>query len=208
MMKLFFAPECPFAQRACAAMTLLGEKFEPHEFDLANKPPEFLKLSPTGAVPLLEDNGFVLYESAIITEYLAERLTWKKAFSEDPQQRARERLAMKQFDSVIVPAAFASFRDPASLEAKPQWKKELEQLALTAKKSDVESLLGIHLATHWVRWTWAFPDSLLIQAMRMAMGEYLDAAAAMPCVTETNPERAATAAMIIAKFGPPQQTRV
>ncbi len=207
-MKLFFFPGCPFAQRARAVTTLLGEKFEPHEFESGNKPAEFLKLSPTGAVPLLEDNGFVLYESAIITEYLAERLAWKKAFSEDLQQRARERLAMKQFDGVIVPAAFASFKDPASLEAKPQWKKELEQLALTVKNSGVESLLGIHLATHWVRWTWAFPESTLVHAMRAAMGEYLEAAAALQCVAETNPERGATAAMMVAKYGPPQQPRV
>lgn len=207
-MKLYFAAECPFAQRARAVMTLLKAKFEPHEIDLAHKPAEFQKLSPTGAVPLLEDGGFVLYESSIITEYLAERLKWKTAFSEDVQQRARERLAMKQFDGVVVPAAFGAFKDPSSLEAKPQWKAELEQLALTVKKSGVESLLGIHVATHWVRWTWSFPESAVVHAMRAAMGEYLEAAAALQCVAETNPERASTAAMMVSKFGPPAQTRV
>jgi glutathione S-transferase len=63
---------CPFVQRS---VILLKEKKV--DFDIAyinlDEPPEwFLALSPTGKVPVLEVGGKVLFESAIIGEYLDE----------------------------------------------------------------------------------------------------------------------------------------
>ena len=202
-MKLFFAPGCPYAQRSRAMLTLLEQPFEAKEIDLANKPAEFLAISPTGAVPLLEDDGFVLYESAVINEYLAESLKWQGAFSTDLKQRARERLAMKCFDDVLVPAAFESFKNPAVLESKPMWRKEIEQIAKTVKHSKPQSLLGLHMATHWLRVSWAFPDNALVKALGEACGEFLNAAAALPCVVMTSPDKAMTVQGLKARYGAP-----
>ena len=201
-MRLFSTTSCPFAHRSRALLTLMGARFELREIDLANKPADFLALSPTGAVPLLEDDGFVLYESAVINEYLAERLAWREAFSPDVHQRALERLAMKRFDDVLIPAAFASFSNPASLESNPLWSKEVEFIAKTVKQSQPTSLIGLHMATHWARVSRAFPDNPVVQALREALGGFLDAAASLPCVVKTSPDLDATAKLMQARFGP------
>ena len=204
-MRLFATASCPFAHRTRALLTLLGVPFELREVDLSNKPADFLALSPTGAVPLLEDDGFVLYESSVINEYLAERLAWRDAFSADVHQRAAERLAMKRFDDVLIPVAFASFGNPASLEGKPLWRKEVEFLAKTVKQSQPSSLLGLHMATHWARMSRAFPDNAVVLALREALGGFLDSAASLPCVVKTNPDLDATAKALQARFGPKAQ---
>jgi len=38
-----------------------------------NRTPEFLKLHPAGKVPVIDDNGFVLFESNAIIKYLAQK---------------------------------------------------------------------------------------------------------------------------------------
>lgn len=204
-MRLFAAASCPFAHRTRALLTLLGVPFELREVDLSNKPADFLALSPTGAVPLLEEDGFVLYESSVINEYLAERLAWRDAFSADVHQRAAERLAMKRFDDVLLPAAFASFANPAALERTPLWRREVEFIAKTVKQSQPSSLLGLHMATHWARVARAFPDNAVVLALREALGGFLDSAASLPCVVKTNPDLDATAKAMQARFGPKVQ---
>jgi len=201
-MRLFSTTGCPFAHRSRALLTLMGARFELREIDLTNKPADFLELSPTGAVPLLEDEGFVLYESSVINEYLAERLEWREAFSPDLHQRALERLAMKRFDDVLIPVAFASFSTLGSLESKPLWRREVEFIANTVKQSQPTSLLGLHMATHWARVTRAFPENPVVVALREALGAFLDSAASLPCVVKTNPDLDATAKAMKARFGP------
>ena len=55
---------------------MLAEKgidYEPIEIDLRNRPEWLYGLNASGKVPVLDD-GFVLPESAVIMEYLEERL--------------------------------------------------------------------------------------------------------------------------------------
>lgn len=204
-MRLFFSSGCPYAQRSRALLTHLEQSFEPREIDLANKPADFLAISPSGKVPLLEDDGFLLYESAVVNEYLAERFGWS-GFSTDVQERARERLAIVQFDGVLNPTFFKLFKNPGT-PLEPNVVRELEQLAKTVRNKPVESLLGLHIAPFWIRWTWVDPDSELVKRVRAEPGlaEWLDRAAALPAITATNPDRDETVRMMRERFGPSKE---
>ena len=50
-----------------------------------------LALAPTGRVPLLVDDGFAVWDSLAIAEYLAERFPDKRLWPVDRRQRARAR---------------------------------------------------------------------------------------------------------------------
>jgi len=60
--------------------------------DLKNKPDWFLKISPFGKVPVLKVDDTVLFESAVINEYLDEILPEPPFMPGDPGQRARARI--------------------------------------------------------------------------------------------------------------------
>ncbi len=81
---------CPFVQRA--AITL-GYKNVEHKItfiDLAEPPEWFLEISPLGKVPVLKVDGEVLFESAVINEYLDE-ITGGDLQPKDPLARAKNR---------------------------------------------------------------------------------------------------------------------
>ena len=85
---------CPYVQRAAIVLAEKGVPFERVDIDLANKPDWFLALSPLGKVPVLvvEEDGRreVLFESAVIAEYLDETLP-PALHPADPLERARHR---------------------------------------------------------------------------------------------------------------------
>lgn len=91
---------CPYVQRA--VITLL-EKDIPHQrtyIDLSNKPDWFHQISPLGKVPLLRVGDAVLFESAVICEYLDEA-TPGSLHSNDPLVKAEHR-AWMEFGSSIL----------------------------------------------------------------------------------------------------------
>ena len=81
---------CPFVQRA---VITLKEKEVPYDvtyIDLENPPAWFKEISPFGKVPLLKVEGEVLFESAIIQEYLDETYP-PQLHPETPLERAKHR---------------------------------------------------------------------------------------------------------------------
>lgn len=115
-LKLISHKLCPYVQRA---RIVLEEKSIPHEIefiDLANKPSWFTDLSPLGKVPVLLVDGQVIFESAVIAEYLDE-ITGGSLHPAEPLQRARNRawieFASKTLDAI---AAFYGAATEADFE--------------------------------------------------------------------------------------------
>jgi glutathione S-transferase len=82
---------CPYVQRAVIALEELDIDYQRVDIDLDNPPDWFLKLSPLGKVPVLVvDNETVLFESAVIAEYINERGAGE-LLATDSLQRARQR---------------------------------------------------------------------------------------------------------------------
>jgi glutathione S-transferase len=96
-MRLYWHPFSLFPRRARIALREKAIPCEEVEVDLpggATRAPEFRRLNPFGQVPVLEDDGLVIYESLAILEYLEERHPALPLLARDPATRARTRQLM------------------------------------------------------------------------------------------------------------------
>ena len=83
---------CPFAQRTRMALIEKGIEHTLTAIDLNDKPDWFLAISPFGKVPVLRHNGAVIFESAVINEYLEEVVPERPLLPRDPVRRAQARI--------------------------------------------------------------------------------------------------------------------
>lgn len=123
---------CPYVQRA--VITLL-EKDIPHErtyIDLLDKPDWFHRISPLGKVPLLKVDEEVLFESAVICEYLNE-ITPGSLHPTDPLQKAKHR-SWIEFGSNIL-NSIAGFYNAPNQESFEQKRDELSSKFLWIEQS-------------------------------------------------------------------------
>jgi len=103
MLTLYDAPRCPYCARV---RIVLAEKEVPYEtvvIDLANRPAWLYEKNPSGKVPVLEDDGWVLPESAVIDEYLEERYPEPPLLPDDAGPRAVARLLVFRHDDFSRP---------------------------------------------------------------------------------------------------------
>lgn len=123
---------CPYVQRAVIALLEKNAPFERTNIDFNNKPDWFENLSPLGKVPLLQVDNEVIFESAVICEYLDETLA-PRLHPADPLARAKHR-AWIEFGSSILATIwdFNTTPDPETFEAK---RKELQSRFETIEKA-------------------------------------------------------------------------
>lgn len=206
MLKLYSAQICPFAQRTRSLLIHLDVPFELHEIDLHNRDPEFMALSPTGRVPMLIDGDFKLYESQVINEYLVEAHQWAGALASDTRLRARQRLAMKQWDEIVVDAFYDSMRAGGTIEPDRRARigRELDQLATTVGADDgpIETLLAFHCAPHWARMDWLRRITSLAELVdeRPALLAWMQRTLQVEAIRETLPEREHTTARYAQRY--------
>ena len=91
MLKIWGRTNSVNVKKALWAAEELGLKYERINAGLefgVNKTPEYLKMNPTGLVPTIDDDGFVLWESHSIVRYLAAKHSAGKLWPTDLKQRA------------------------------------------------------------------------------------------------------------------------
>lgn len=92
---------CPYVQRSVITLKEKQVPFEITYIDLQNLPDWFAAISPMGKVPVLRvDDGRVLFESAVINEYLDETNP-PPLHPQDPWRRAHNR-AWIEFGSNLI----------------------------------------------------------------------------------------------------------
>ncbi len=108
MLKIYGALLSPFVRKVRA---VLAEKQVQYELVPANpfeKSENFLKLSPLGRIPALEDEEHRhLADSSVIVEYLEERFPTPALFPKDPYDRARVRWFDEYADGGMAPSLTA-----------------------------------------------------------------------------------------------------
>ena len=117
-LKLISHVLCPYVQRAVISLTEKGVPFERIDIDLNDKPDWFLKLSPLGKVPVLQVGDKVVFESAVILEYLEETLP-NPLHPKDALTRAEHR-AWIEFGSAVLGDIWGleTISDEAAFKAK------------------------------------------------------------------------------------------
>jgi len=118
---------CPFVQRAIIILLEKAVDFEITYIDLEAPPSWFQSVSPLGKVPILKAEGAVIFESAVISEYLEESYS-PQLHPQTPLQRAHNR-AWIEFGSELL---FSQFRLYTATE----------ESQITQHKQDIEKKLA------------------------------------------------------------------
>ena len=151
--KLYDAVPSSNSDRTKIALHEKGLPYERITLVLANKDqkrPEFLKLNPYGKVPVIDDDGKILFESCIINEYLDERYPNPSLMPKDPYLRGRSRVLVDYALNYMHEPYWAlrgemlkpaGARDKAVIEEKHRVLRELMQY-LEAALGDKNYFLG------------------------------------------------------------------
>nr|AYN44516.1 glutathione S-transferase O2 [Brachionus plicatilis] len=112
--RLYSMRFCPYSHRV---RLVLAEKNIPHEIVNINpkkRPEWYSDIHPAGLIPCLQfDDGRIVYESVITTEYLDAVYAEKKLISSDPYERARQQMLVDSFQRIVALLFKAlKFKDP------------------------------------------------------------------------------------------------
>ena len=101
------------------------------------KKPEFYALNPRRRVPVLIDDGFVLYESAAIVEYLEDKQPEEpRLFSRDIRNRAMQRRMVREADQYFG-GALARLLDVVLFTPRKHWSQERIDTACAEIKQEL-----------------------------------------------------------------------
>ena len=90
-MRLYYHPVSSNSRRVLLTAHHLGLDLEYVVVDLTkgeHKTPEYLRLNPNGKIPILVDDGFQLWESHAIMQYLADKSPEQDIYPQDVSARA------------------------------------------------------------------------------------------------------------------------
>jgi len=146
MIKLYTFPPSTNSRKVRIALIEKGLEFERINIDLSKKEqknPQYLKIHPFGQVPALDDEGFIIYDSTIINEYLEDEYPYPPLLPKDSEGRARARLMEDFRDTHFNP----HFVEIIHEVRKPEGQKDLK-LIEHAKVRKPEGQKDLKLIEH------------------------------------------------------------
>lgn len=75
--------------------------YETININLKEKPEWFLERNPKGAVPVLEKDGKIIYESVIVCEYLDDIYPQNRLTPPDPYRKARDAILLDYYGNKV-----------------------------------------------------------------------------------------------------------
>jgi glutathione S-transferase len=141
MLKIHQHPFSTYSRRVRIALL---EKKIPHELieiDMGarqHRSPEYLALNPYGRVPTLEEDGFVLYESTAILEYLELTRPDPPLVPADPRGRALVAMHVKLCDIQLARNS-GTIIFPKRFLPKERW----DEQAMAQAKTEIEKHLAV-----------------------------------------------------------------
>ncbi|TDQ81323.1 glutathione S-transferase/GST-like protein [Dongia mobilis] len=104
----YYGSGSPYAWKVWLALEHKGIPHEAKRLSFDNddtKTPQFLAVNPRGRVPAILDDGFAIWESAAILEYLEERYPQNPLLPTDIHGRATVRRLVAEADNYLSPAS-------------------------------------------------------------------------------------------------------
>ena len=141
MLKLHYHPFSTFARRVRIALIEKNIPAELVEVDMvarAHRSPAYLALNPYGRVPTLEEDGFVLYESTAILEYLEATHPTPPLVPADARGRALVSMHMKLCDLQLARQT-GSIIFPKRFLPKERW----DEAAMTQAKKEIDKHFAV-----------------------------------------------------------------
>jgi len=124
---------CPFAQRAVILLEKQGIDYDINYINIMDPPDWFKEISPTGQVPLLKADNEIIFESAVISEFIND-IGNTNMHPEDNFQKAKNRAWIEFISGMIEQMMpIAGGDEEKFLNAKE---------ALFKKLRRIESILG------------------------------------------------------------------
>jgi glutathione S-transferase len=148
MIKLYTFPPSTNSRKVRIALIEKGLEFERINIDLTKreqKNPEYLKVHPFGQIPALDDEGFVVYDSTIINEYLEDEYPYPPLMPSDSEGRARARMMEDFRDAHFNPYFVHIIQESRKPEAERDAQKiDNAKLEITKAFDHIEAELQGH----------------------------------------------------------------
>lgn len=139
MIKVYHASPCPFGRKVLGVLNEKNLDYEIQKMSFKNgdhKKADYLKLNPNGEFPVIDDEGFVLYESSAIAEYLEDEYPEPRLLPADSEPRARVRMLHQFSDLHLAPAFGGVFKKLMMTKEEPTAEDNAELSSMLGRLAD------------------------------------------------------------------------
>jgi glutathione S-transferase len=108
-LEIFWGSGSPFSWRVLLGAEIKGLAYESRLLEFSKgqmKAPDFIQMNPRAKVPVIRDDGFVLFESLAILEYFDDKYPDVPLFAKDPREAAFIRRLISEFESYLRDPVF------------------------------------------------------------------------------------------------------